>query len=108
MEVCHVTYSATTFTWRLVGLPIKTTTTDNRVLDLQLAKSQFRNEFSIPTGKKVAFARAYVATAGCAHVDLLLVGHLSLDGLHPCATPGWCWLQLHLSHTPCQMLIEID
>ena len=23
MEVCHVTYSATTFTWRLVGLPIK-------------------------------------------------------------------------------------
>jgi hypothetical protein len=33
-------------------------------------KSQLRNEFSVPAGKKVAFARAYVAAAGCAHVEV--------------------------------------
>ena len=34
------------------------------------AKGQFRNEFSVPTGKKLAFARAYVAAAGCAHIEV--------------------------------------
>ena len=34
------------------------------------AHSQFRNEFSLPAGKKVAFARAYVAAAGCAHIEV--------------------------------------
>ena len=34
------------------------------------AKGQFRNEFSVPVGKKVRFARAYVAAAGCAHIEV--------------------------------------
>lgn len=34
------------------------------------AKSQFRNEFSVAAGKTVAFARAYVAAAGCAHIEV--------------------------------------
>jgi alpha-L-rhamnosidase len=34
------------------------------------AKSQFRNEFTVPATKKVAFARAYVAAAGCAHIEV--------------------------------------
>jgi alpha-L-rhamnosidase len=33
-------------------------------------RSQFRNEFSLPDSKKLAFARAYVAAAGCAHVEV--------------------------------------
>ena len=34
------------------------------------AKSQFRNSFSVAAGKKVVFARAYVAAAGCAHIEV--------------------------------------
>jgi alpha-L-rhamnosidase len=34
------------------------------------AKAQFRNEFTVPAGKTVAFARAYVAAAGCAHIEV--------------------------------------
>lgn len=32
--------------------------------------NQFRNEFELPRTKKVAFARVYVAAAGCAHVEI--------------------------------------
>ena len=34
------------------------------------SKSQFRNEFNIAAAKKLVFARAYVAAAGCAHIEV--------------------------------------
>ena len=38
--------------------------------DENAGMSQLRNEFSVAAGKKVAFARAYVAAAGCAHIEV--------------------------------------
>ena len=37
---------------------------------LEGSKSQFRNEFNITATKKLVFARAYVAAAGCAHIEV--------------------------------------
>ena len=33
-------------------------------------KCQFRNEFNVPAGEKVQWARAYVAAMGCAHIEV--------------------------------------